>query len=214
MPQLCYQIDRLMIKLRFPSLFLVVFAGLAFSTACNKSDERITTIQGRITEYGTGNPIEGARIYLLCYDGSVFGGSSSTLGDSIVTDANGEFHREYRQEDVCGGAYMIVWKEGYYKRDGLGVTTGVNNVNIALDPEAWLKLVTIPDLGMWLSLGFGGTFRPHSVHANQGTETQIFLGQGGRKALLHWGPFSNPEINFTDSIYMVPHDTTTHTIHY
>lgn len=204
----------LMIKLPFHFLLFAAFAGLAFFPACNKYEERITTIQGRITEYGTNKPIEGARIYLLCYGGSVFGGSSSTLGDSIVTDVNGEFHREYRQDDVCGGAYMIVWKEGYFKRDGLGVTTGVNNVNIALDPEAWLKLVTIPDAGMWSSLGFGGTFRPHSVHAGNGTETQIFLGQGGRNILLHWGPFSNPEIVSTDTIYLAPHDTTTHTIHY
>jgi hypothetical protein len=201
-------------KTLLPLLLLAASAWLISLPACNKFEERLTIIQGRITEYGTDKPIGGARIYLLCYDGSVFGGSSSTLGDSIVTDANGEFHREYPQDDVCGGSYMIVWKEGYFKRDGLGVTTGINNVNIALDPEAWLKLVTIPDLGQWFSLGFGGTFSPHSVSADKGTESQVLIGRGGREIVLHWGPFSDPGIIYSDLIYLEPHDTTTYTIHY
>jgi hypothetical protein len=201
-------------KTIFFLLLLTASAWLASLPACNKSEERLTTIQGRITEYGTGAPIEGARIYLLCYDGSVFGGSSSTLGDSIVTDANGEFHREYPQDDVCGGAYMIVWKEGYFKRDGLGVTTGVNNVNIALDPEAWLKVVTVPDgQNNYDHIGVGGDFS-FEAWASEGIKTITFLARGNREIVVRWGPFNNPSIKFPDTLYVPGHDTTTYTIHY
>ena len=200
-------------------LFLGLFAllwGLFWLPACKK-DDPITTIQGRITEYGTDQPIKGARIYLLCYDGTLFGGSSSSLGDSIVTDANGEFHREYPQEDICGGSYMIVYKEGYFKRDGIGVTTGVNNVNITLDPEAWLELVTVPDLGGG-GISFSGTFTGAagwSTYPIDGIKTQYFTTTGNRIKFVDWAYWANPNATFKrDSIYLPAHDTTTYTIHY
>ncbi len=193
-----------------PLLFLSI---LLFFCACRKDPPR-TIIQGRITEYGTDKPIEGTRVYLLCYDGTIFGGSSSTLTDSILTDANGKFYREYLQQDVCGGAYMIIWKEGYFKRDGLGVTTGVNDVNITLDPEAWLKIVTVPDgPSNFGHIGIGGDFRLE-VWATDGIENNTFVTQGNRNKIIRWGPFSDATIKYSDTLYVPAHDTTTYTIHY
>jgi len=204
---------RLAVRSRWLFLLSLLLAFWLLPGSCKK-DDPITTIQGRITEYGTNKPIEGARIYLLCYNGAIFGGSSSTLGDSIVTDANGEFHREYPQDDVCDGSYMVVWKEGYFKRDGLGVTTGVNNVNIALDPEAWLKLVTIPDGETnYNHIGIGGDFRCETWAIN-GTGNYLFLTSGNRNKVIRWGPFNDPTIKISDTVYVAAHDTTTYTIHY
>jgi hypothetical protein len=182
--------------------------------ACNKSEERPAIIHGRIIEYGTGAPIEGARVYVFCEEGVVLGQTTFTLVDSILTDADGGFYREYGEYELCGSVSFLPYKEGYFKGAEFYYTTDNKFFTVALDPEAWLKLVTIPDLGDWSSLGFGGTFSPHSVQANKGVETQIFTGRGGRKIVLHWGPFSDPNIIFTDSIYLPPHDTTTYPIHY
>ena len=54
-----------------------------------KKDDPVITLQGRITEYGTGKPLEGARVYLMCYGGGFWGSSESEQTDSIVTDADG-----------------------------------------------------------------------------------------------------------------------------
>ena len=201
----------------FWSAGLLLVAGLLTLSNCQKDvSPPPTVIQGRITEYGTDLPIAGARIYLLCYNGAFFGGSSSTLGDSIVTDAKGEFHREYPQAEVCGGSYMIIYKEGYFKRDGIGVTTGVNNVNFALDPEAWLKLVTVPD-GNIDHLLVSGDFLGEAgfdVWANEGTKDMIFLNTGNRIKEIWWRPWGQFDQTIQDSIYLVGHDTTAYIIHY
>ena len=195
-----------------PPLLLALLWLLAMP-ACKK-DARLTIMQGRITEYGTGDPIPDARVYIYC-DESEFGGPTIVkLIDSIITDADGRYHREYQEDDLCVGAFLLPYKKGYFKGNEIYLTTDNQPHDVVLDPEAWFKLVTIPDAGMWESLGFGGTFRPHSVNANQGTESQIFMGRGARDIVLHWGPFSTPSIIYSDSIYLVPHDITTYTIHY
>ena len=191
-------------------LLLPMLAAAGLSS-CHK-DPNKTIFQGHITEYGTKAPIPGARIYLWCYNGEIFGPTGSSFIDSLVTDASGAFHTEYLDRDLCGGIYLSAFKEGFFYRSDIDIHSGVNDLEVVLDPEAWLKLVTIPDLGQWSHLGFGGTFSPHSVDAIKGIESQIFMGRGGREVVLHWGPSAG--IVFSDSIYLVPHDTTVYSIHY
>jgi hypothetical protein len=169
-----------------------------------------TTITGRVTEYGTQTPVADATLYLMCYEGTFGGGGTSNLLDSVRTDADGRYSISYTD---CGSTYLIPYKKGYLQHIDVDLG-GSKTADIVLDPEAWFKLVTIPDLGMWEELGFGGSLSPHSVSSNKGVEQQRFIYPGGRSIVLHWGPFSNPSINYTDSIYLVPHDTTTYTIHY
>jgi len=114
---------------------LLPLLAALWSLQCQK-DDPVITLQGRITEYGTGKPIEGARVYLLCYGGGFWGSSESEQTDSIITDADGRFYQQFPADDACGGAYLIVWKEGYFKRDGLGFSTDNNHLDIVLDPEA------------------------------------------------------------------------------
>ncbi len=186
--------------------------AVAWLISCHKNPDRKVIIQGRVIEYGTGTPIAGARIYVLCYDGPILGAPSSYLTDSILTDADGQFYREYSDDTLCNTVYLIPFKEGYFKGPEIDLTTDNRAHEVVLDPEAWLKLVTIPDLGQYSHLGFGGTFSPHSVDAIKGIESQVFVGRGGREVVLHWGPSAG--VVFSDSIYLVPHDTTIYTIHY
>jgi hypothetical protein len=186
---------------------------LAMLAACRKDPQKII-LHGRFTEYGTGKPIQGARLYLGCEGGVPFGGSTYDLADSIVSDADGRFRKEYTLGEICGNLSLTPWKQGYFKGELRFYTTDNPFMDIVLDPMAWLKVVTVPDMGMWGSLGFGGSFRPNAVSANNGVEEQVFLGRGGRQVVLHWGPFSDPTIIYSDSIYLAPHDTTTYTIHY
>lgn len=193
---------------------LLAIVGCALTLPACKKENPVTIIRGRITEFGTNLPVKGARIYLLCYDGAIFGGNFSTLSDSIVTDTNGEFYQEYPQEDVCGGSYMIVYKEGYFKRDGIGVTTGTNNVVISLDPEAWLKVVTIPDgTDHFDHIGIGGDFS-FEASSYQSIKEVFFMAHGNRNITVRWGPFSNPSLKFSSTFFIPGHDTTTYIIHY
>ena len=194
-------------------LFLLPLLAAAWLSSCH-NDPNKTVIQGHITEYGTNVPIPGARVYLWCYSGEIFGPTGSSFIDSLVTDESGAFHAEYLDRDLCGGVYLSSFKEGFFYRSDIDIHTGLNDLEVVLDPEAWLKLVTIPDLGIWQSLGFGGSNSPHVVDSFEGTQEQLFAYPGGRKIVLHWGPFANPEISYSDSIFLVPHDTTLYSIHY
>lgn len=194
-------------------LFLLPLLATAWLSSCH-NDPNKTVIQGHITEYGTNAPIPGARVYLWCYSGEIFGPTGSSFIDSLVTDVSGAFHAEYLDRDLCGGVYLSAFKEGFFYRSDIDIHTGLNDLEVVLDPEAWLKLVTIPDLGIWQSLGFGGSISPHVVDSFEGTQEQLFAYPGGKKIVLHWGPFANPEISYSDSIFLVPHDTTLYSIHY
>ncbi|MCB9342944.1 MAG: hypothetical protein H6576_04570 [Lewinellaceae bacterium] len=194
--------------------FLITLPLIIFLLAC-KRDPAITTVSGVVTEYGTGKPISNVEVFVLCNTSDPFGPQlPGNLVDTMFTDAQGRFYREYPEKDFCLAAYLAFYKPGYYVHNDVDISTGENYFEVVLDAEAWFKLVTVPDLGIWQSLGFGGSVSPHSVAAIYGTEEQVFSYPGRRNLVLHWGPFSNPDESSSDTIFIVPHDTTTYTIHY
>ena len=194
-------------------LLSLAAAGLSY---CHK-DPNKTVIQGNITEYGTNAPIPGARIYLWCYNGEIFGPTGSSFIDSLVTDASGAFHTEYLDRDLCGGIYLSAFKEGFFYRSDIDIHSGVNDLEVVLDPEAWLKVVTVPGMDMG-GISFSGTFTGAagwSTYPNEGTQIYFFSTLGNRIKYIDWAYWSNPNATFkTDSIYLPGHDTTTYTIHY
>lgn len=197
------------------SFLLFCFALFGLLASSCKRDDPKTIISGRVTEYGTNAPIQNAKVYVLCHSGGIFDPiQNGNLYDTLFTDSDGRFYREYLDKNLCGAAYLAFYKPGYFFYTDVDVSTGENYFEVVLDPEAWLLLETIPDLGMWTSLGLGGSLNPHSVESSNGSEYQLFKSRGGRKIVLHWGPFSNPSISYSDSIYLAPHDTTLYAIHY
>lgn len=197
-----------------PGSLTLLLGLLALLGACSKDEPRKTIIHGQVREYGTLKPIAGARIYVGCEESEPFGPSFFSVVDTLVTDADGQFYKEYPDGELCSNSSLIPYKTGYYKTLPLYPTTDNKAFDVVLDPEAWFRLLTIPDLGKWEALGFGGTFRPHQVSAFKGEAEQIFSHPGGRKIILHSIPLPYSGVTYTDSIYLAPHDTTTYTIRY
>ena len=194
---------------------LALWLFMSVLPACRKEPNK-TVIQGRITEYGTNTPIQGARIYLWCYSGEIFGPTGSSFVDSLVTDANGAFHAEFLDKDLCGGIYLSAFKEGYFYKNDLDIHSGVNDLEIVLDPEAWLRVVTVPDVGVY-HLDIGGDFlgaASFDVYATNGTQEHFFSTRGNRIKHIFWLPWGELDKTVYDSIYVKGLDTTTYTIHY
>jgi hypothetical protein len=205
---LTLQIDALLKKTLFSLLLLAIFA-------CNKSEERLEIVHGRIIEYGTGTPIEGARVYVFCEEGVVLGQTTFTLVDSILTDADGNFYREYTEGELCGSASFLPYKEGYFKGTEFYYTTDNKFFTVVLDPEAWFKVITVPDV-IGDRIYFKGTFTGAAgwdTWKGDGTKTWLFETRGNRDAWIRWNYYGGGD-SHQDTVYLPGHDTTTYTIHY
>lgn len=191
-------------------LLLATATWLATVPACKQSPPT-TRIKGRVTEYGTGTPIAGARIFLLCDQG---GGSS--LADSIVTDVNGQFDHIYADDDLCGSFYLLPYKEGYFIGSEIDLTSEFKELDVVLDSEAWVKIVTVPDgINNFDHIGIGGDISfGFEAWASQGIKEIVFISPGNRSVEVGWGPFSDPSMHYSDTIFLPGHDTTIFTIHY
>ncbi|GAB4499087.1 MAG: hypothetical protein OHK0019_35610 [Saprospiraceae bacterium] len=184
--------------------------------ACNKSEERPTIIHGRVTEYGTGAPIEEARIYVLCQEGTVLGPSSFTLIDSILTDMEGKFYREYAEGELCGSVSFLPYKAGYFKGNEFYYTTDNKFFDVVLDPISWFKVITVPDI-LGDRIYFTGTFTGASgwdTWKGDGTKSWLFETRGNRDAWIAWDYYGGGVNSHRDTVYLPKHDTTTYTIHY
>lgn len=201
-------------------LFMLLLGGVGWllaPTGCRK--ERHTIVKGTITEYGTGTPVKDAVVWMLCYDGGVIfgpGGTSST-SDSIMTGPDGTFYRDYLTDDLCGGIYAIVAKDGYYAEDAIGITTATNDLRIALKPDAWFRVVTVPSSSDSKDIIFNGDFlgaAGESTNSNKGTEIFLYKTWGNRDIHIHWRRWGEDTFLGDKYIYTSGHDTTDFTIHY
>ncbi|GEM_PF-1656109 len=184
--------------------------------ACKKDDPGKTILHGRVIEYGTKEPMADARIYVGCEESVPFGPSTFTLVDSLITDADGKFYKEYAEADLCFSSSLIPYKKGYFKGTSLYPTTDNKAFEVVLDPEAWLKVVTVPN-GTIGHLFVGGNFDGgggFESFASQGVSERIFSTNGNRYKQIRWRPYGQVDMTKTDSLYLPAHDTTSYTIHY
>ena len=198
-------------KKRFIFLFLIAL-GCA---ACKEPKERIIPFKGRLVEYGTNEPIANAVLYVLCYDGAFLGPATATRYDEILTGPDGTFHKEYSADELCGGAFIIAYKKGYYKRELDFADSGLQG-DIVLDPEAWIKVVTVPDkeeVQIWFRGSFSGA-SGWDRYRYKGIEEEIFATMGNRKHSIRWGNYSSSGLLGQDSVFLPAHKTITYTIHY
>jgi hypothetical protein len=197
-------------------LFLLPLLAAAWLSSCH-NDPNKTVIQGHITEYGTNAPIPGARVYLWCYSGEIFGPTGSSFIDSLVTDISGAFHAEYLDRDLCGGVYLSAFKEGFFYRSDIDIHTGLNDLEVVLDPEAWLNLRTVPDQGGNSIVVGGSNFYGGSgfyVYSIDGDTSFIFKTKGNEIKYIRWYSGSGYTENHQDSIFLPGLQTTNYTIHY
>lgn len=203
-------------KLFFLLLPLIAAAWLLALPGCRKPDTS-TTLRGKVVEYGTGTGVAGAKIYLLCQSGPVFGGGTSNILDTFYTEADGSFYRYYEYDELCGGSYLFVYKDGYNKVDALAFHTGDNDLTITLDPWAWVALRTIPDQGMkWISV-VGDWDSPYKlINPNEGDTIRYYKCLGNREIGIRWRNESvtGSPVMGDQKIYCPGHDTTDFTINY
>jgi hypothetical protein len=201
-------------KKRFLLCFFALCCGLLWLLPGCKKDplDGKTTVSGRVTEYGTQAPVAGATLYLMCYEGTFGGGGTSTLMDSVRTDADGRYSISFTD---CGSAYLIPYKKGYLQHIDVDLG-GSKTVDIVMDPEAWLKIQCVPDLNA-TSIHFQVENFSKDVHQSVGEVTYHYLDgvplYGGRTSKIYWTTYPLKE-KFQDDIFLVPHDTTLYTIHY
>ena len=124
------------------SILIAAIVIILTSFSCRK-DTPMTDVSGTIKAYGTEDPIPNARVYLTdCISlGGLGGIDCGVTKDSTLSDANGNYEFNFQADD--GHFYWInVKADGYYKGSS---TTNVqedrtSNLDVTLDPEAWLKL--------------------------------------------------------------------------
>jgi len=184
--------------------------------ACKKDAPGPSVIQGRITEYGTQTPVETAKIYLSCDDSQFGGPPIFKLFDSLATDADGRYYKEYPDGEFCANVIIQPYKKGYFVPTPLDYVTVSKSYDFVLDPEAWLKVRCIPDQGQ-LSMNFQILSYAEEVQKSKGDTTYRFFGgtslRGNRSQRISWRTYPN-QLYHQDTIYLAAHDTTTFIIHY
>ena len=200
-------------KTLFPLSLLLLL--LCWLSGCKKDDPPQTILHGRVTEYGTHTPIADARIYVGCEESVPFGPSTFTLVDSLITDADGKFYKKYADDEICGSVSLLPYKTGYFKGTPLYPTTDNKAFEVVLDPESWLRVIAIPDLGeSGISIGGGFFGSGYSVYSINGVVQRDFLIHGNKDQKIFWSPVGKPDQLSQDTIFIPAHDTTTYTIHY
>ena len=201
---------------------LILFSVLLLSLgSCDDNTPEIlphTIVKGRVLEYGTNEPVAGAKVNLLGGEWSL-GGSFGSIQDTFVTDADGYYEFTFKpKEDYI--YYLDAEKEQYW--DFIPTLDfsdyKENNLDIVLDPEAYLELhvknVNPFDNQDRIHSSFGG----NSPDDYYGMSVDIFRREtvrGNRNINLTWGVVKNSEITeYWDTIYCPAYDTTLYEVLY
>ena len=203
-----------------PFLPLLLMVSIAMTTAlisCHK-DPGSTIFQGYVTAYGTGEPLEGARVYVLCETAGYFGASKTELIDSLVTDEKGYFHIEYPNKGLCGGIFLTAYKEGYFYNTAIYTHTGLNDLEVVMDPKAWVKIRCIADQGQsTLDFQIDNYSESTNIYQSKDTVFNYLRGNsplyGNRDERISWTTYPNNKY-YQDTVFLKGLDTTVYTIHY
>lgn len=110
------------------------------SNSCRKDKSSMTFVTGIVSEKGTGNPIEGATVFLGRKDKNSFSGLSIQTVKTVICNVNGEYSFEYEEEEDYTYV-VIVRKVPYYESIFYYPRKGEKNLlNISLAAPSYLKL--------------------------------------------------------------------------
>jgi hypothetical protein len=123
-------------------LFLLPILAALWFAACDRDYNGPTVVQGRVTEFGTNAPVEGATVYFSSAASSGTWGSPNYLEfDSTLTDADGRYKATLTGDDNLNLIDLVVYKEGYDVRKNIGaLPRKINDVDVTLDPFGWLRI--------------------------------------------------------------------------
>ena len=200
---------------------LIIIAG------CNKNNEYYTTVNGKVLEFGTNIPIEGAKVFLY---GGIPDGDLSNPGailekiDSFITNPDGSYSFAFDAKSYPIREMSV--KEDLYFPIKIGdvilrIYTGKDNeIDIIMNPHAWLNIYiknTIPydefdRLGVWGSWGGGNVFE---VFGENVEDSKTILVKGNKELTIFWSVTKNGiKTSYQEPVICPAHDTTSFEILY
>ena len=184
---------------------------------CWKEKEQKTTVDFRIVEYGTNQPIENARIILKQCESEFLGGTFCIELDTVFTDAQGRFKLDLSETPLA--LELGISAENYFAFDGdySLLWNRHNTGDIALYPHAWLKVhiknVNPFDVFDKLELGL---IPGHEVFYGETVDIEKnYLCYGNSFQQVGWYVTKN-QVNEVkiDSIFLSHHDTVSYNLFY
>ena len=176
-------------------------------------------VSGYVFEYGTLDPIEGARVYLVT-------GSSGNWGttDTLVTGPDGRYAFRHPEREPGTLVALYVFADDYYDiiEADVPLPWKKQEIDIVMDPYAWLKLHVIntnPESfldiirirGNWEipygnNIWAGGVL--DDIVGDQVDITIILRTLGNRDIPMLWRVIKAEDIIYRDTIFAIAHDTT------
>ncbi|MBL7816635.1 MAG: hypothetical protein JNL70_16560 [Saprospiraceae bacterium] len=125
--------------------YLVLFVPLLLILAHCRKPDKTTYIKtsGKVLEFGSNKPIKNAKVGIYEEGGEFLGSTWTKLVDTTRTDANGFYHFDKGDLDKGSSFFISAAADKYYTYDPNNyLITGqeVTNLNIVLDPFAWIKV--------------------------------------------------------------------------
>ncbi|HLF64118.1 MAG TPA: hypothetical protein VI603_10210 [Saprospiraceae bacterium] len=185
-------------------------------TGCVESHKGLD-VSGYVLEYGTLDPVEGARVYLVGGSAGGVYGPNWNLVDTFITGPDGKYSFRRSEEPVIVALY--VYADQYYDiiEKAVKFPERKQEIDIVMDPYAWLKLnVRIVDFNPDLILRYYGGGGTHGNYLLGGGEiNELNLIQGNRYQRIAWSAtVGNNMEPFLDSIYVSAFDTVYYEIQY
>ncbi len=123
---------------------ILLIPMLLMLAECRKPD-KTTYIKtsGKVLEFGSNKPIKNAKVGIYEEGGAFLGSTWTKLVDTTRTDANGFYHFDKGNLDKGSSFFISAFADKYYTYDPNNyLVTGqeVTNLNIVLDPFAWIKV--------------------------------------------------------------------------
>jgi len=195
-------------------IFPVLLGLFILSAGCGDRDNiKGLDVSGYVLEYGTLDPIEGARVYLVGGSAGGVSGPNWNLVDTFITGPDGKYAFRRSEEPVIVALY--VYADQYYDiiEKAVKFPERKQEIDIVMDPYAWIKLhikntnpYDINDL-----FSFSGEWGGGSLPDYYGMNVDLYYLQkvyGNRFIDVYWGVTKNNKFNFSqDSVFTVTHDT-------
>jgi hypothetical protein len=127
------------------TFFAVLLAAALLAAGCK---ERPPTISGRVLEYGTEQPIEGATVKVRACEGEFLGPIYCYTVDSAKADAQGRYSMPFPNGASLANAYM----PGYFSDIDSEIDIGSkpdNDADIWLHPHAWIRVTIRNESGAY-----------------------------------------------------------------
>jgi len=194
--------------------FLIASFVLITSCGINRND-----ISGRVTEFGSNNPVEGAKLTLFGEENGGFGSDNIKFFiDSLFTDANGEFYYEDPDQATMYSIGSIT-KENYWDDTNgrFWLEGDGRDLDIVLDPFAWLRITAenVEDIDGESIKIFGNSFvGSNNVSSNELFDMNFKLKGNNEIVIAYLYNDSQIDTTIIDSIFCKAFDTSSYHINF